>query len=127
MVEVRQRTAPVKPPKAPRAPKAPSRAIEVHGEEGYITVKRARLNVGKPIHEKEDYETVMVPSFTGPVARVKVMSSVTRNLGDYNSVKVEVGLDLPCYETDIEHTYNQAADWVSAKIESELEEGSSNG
>ena len=124
MAECRQRVAPVKPPKAPRAPK---RTIEVQGEQGYILVKRAKLNMGKAIHEKEDYETVMVPSFTGPVARVKVMSSVTRNLGDYNSVKVEVGLDLPCYECDIEHTYNQAADWVSAKIESELEEGSSNG
>jgi len=114
---LRERKAPVKAP--------PARILDVEGAEGFITVKRGRFNMGKLIFEKEDLDTITVPWFNGPIARVKISSSTTRNLGDYNSVKVEVSLDLPCYAVpgEIEHTYNQAADWVCAKIESELDDG----
>jgi hypothetical protein len=70
----------------------------VHNHEGYIRVMRASYD-GKQVidgpHEAE--EKVNVPIFGTAAARVGVTASATRNLGNYNSARVEVSVELPCY------------------------------
>jgi hypothetical protein len=67
-------------------------------------------------------ETIEVPRFETPPAYVRVSGGVTRNLGDYNSAKVEVSVQLPCYpeETEIDRAYRYASDLVDNLIRREM-------
>ncbi len=44
--------------------------------------------------EEETKETVQVPVFGTEVARIRVNAGTTRNLGDYNSARVDVMIEM---------------------------------
>ncbi len=88
------------------------RAVSI--PEGVIEVTR----FGYPGAE-EEVETLQVPKFEGPVAFVRVEGSVTRNMGDYNSVRVAVMIELPCYPTVAD--VDRAHGWCSAKVDEKIQ------
>lgn len=51
-------------------------------------------------------------------AYVTISMGLTRNLGNYESVKLHVGVTLPCAPTseDIDATYQEGKGWVDARI-----------
>ena len=53
--------------------------------------------------------------------KARVSYSITRtiNLGNYESVKVQVGLETQCDSAHKDETYNQIKDWVDGQIEEE--------
>lgn len=46
----------------------------------------------------------------------------TKNLGNYESVRVEVSLVLPTYTENVEHAYKVAKDWADEKLSEAVEE-----
>lgn len=107
---------------APRArsrtrtrPKPKARALDV--PTGTMEVSRRGLGA-----ESEEAETIRVPAFEGPVGRVRVEGSVTRNMGDFNSVRVAVAIEMPCYpvEAEVDACYAWCSTKVDAKIAEEL-------
>ena len=59
-------------------------------------------------------------------AFVTVGAAATKNMGDYNSVKCDVRLTMPCHprlagKGGIEETYAAASAWVDEKVQAELE------
>lgn len=111
---VRTRTRP--PPK--KAAPQSRRQMDLHVPEAKMRVKR--VVYGQEV-EREDI--LDVPAFHGPVAYVRVGGSVTKNLGDYNSAKVEVSVSLPCYPTpeEIDRTYREASLMVDGYVGRELD------
>lgn len=89
------------------------RALDV--PEGTIEVVGAGYD-GNPEH----VETIRVPKFEGPVAYMRVEGSVTRNMGDYNSVRVAVMVEMPCYPTNAE--VDRCYLWCSEKVEDKIQE-----
>ncbi len=81
---------------------------------GTMEVTRAGYS-GDP----EETETVQVPKFEGEASRVRVEGSITRNMGDYNSIRIAVMVEMPCYpsESDVDRCY----DWCSAKVEDKIQ------
>lgn len=55
----------------------------------------------------------------GAPALVEVSIGLTRNLGNYESVRLHVGITLPCpaNATDIDNAYDEAKGWVDTRIE----------
>lgn len=51
-------------------------------------------------------------------ALVNVSMGLTKNLGNYESLKIQIGITIPCLPTgeDIEATYEQAKAWVDEKV-----------
>ena len=83
--------------------------------EGFLHVKRTCYG-----REEESDEVVRVPDLAGQLngvqpARVRIGGSVTRNLGDYNSARVEVMMELPCLP-EVEEM-RRVADLISAEID----------
>lgn len=65
-------------------------------------------------------ETPFVPIQTqGTPALVEVSIGLTRNLGNFESVRLHVGLTLPCNpsEEEINSAYEEAKGWVDTRIE----------
>jgi hypothetical protein len=96
----------------------PPRKLDLTGGEGTVTVLRTAYG-----QERTATEHVRVPVFSTEPARVRVSGSVTRNLGDYNSARVEVTVELPCYpeDSEIRRTYEYASQLLDDLIPKELE------
>ena len=79
-------------------------------------------NEANPDSHDEHEEVVSVPIFNTDPARVMVLGGITRNMGEFNFVKVEVSVDIPCYPetSEIDRAYNLASDIVEEKIQREL-------
>lgn len=93
-------------------------------EEGTILVRRAAYG-----NEQETTDRVRVPMFRTPPARVRLSGSVTRNLGDYNSARVEVMIEMPCYpeESEIRRVYDWASSLLDELIPQELAKATGEG
>lgn len=61
-------------------------------------------------------EVVSQTVFSEPTCNVGVQAGMTINVGNYNSVKVGVTLNMPCLEKDIDATFDKASQWVDAKM-----------
>jgi hypothetical protein len=83
---------------------------------------------GRFVHKGEEYdstskeETVLVHDFKGPVARVRRGYGLTMNLGNYESARFDVVLEVPCYVEDIDAADEFAKKWVEKRCEAEVAE-----
>lgn len=86
-------------------------------QQGILTVSRTAY--GRTVERQESIE---VAAFLTDPARVRVSGGVTRNLGDYNSARVEVTVELPCYATEMEirAAYSYASELVDSMVGLEL-------
>lgn len=105
--------------RAPRQVDAEGAApgAEQQGAIAYIYTKRTVYG-----NEVENSEQVRVPVFNCDPARIRVGGAATKNLGDYNSAKVEVSIDLPALPelTEMVRAYQIASDLVDQMVRNEL-------
>jgi hypothetical protein len=80
--------------------KAPAPAKEEAAESGKITVTRT---YGEQTDQAD--EELEIVRFVGPVAHASVNIGVTRNVGNFESVKVGVMVTLPCYAEEIDDAF----------------------
>jgi hypothetical protein len=96
-------------PKRSRPKKAPQPTVHVEHRQGGTVVNETQSSPVQPE--------------PGPgEARVYVEGSVTHNMGDYNSVRVAVGVSFPCPATNmaVDETYEYLSGKVDELLESEL-------
>ena len=69
-------------------------------------------------------ETVGDLEYGEDLANVGLTLSYTKNLGNFNSVKVQVSLHRPCENIDpeIEATFAKVEDWVDTKMQAIVSE-----
>lgn len=86
--------------------------------DGTVTVEKTGQ---APITESE---TIGDVASTQPMANVGYSVAMTKNLGNYESVKITASIHLPCLPTEqeIEDTYIAAKDWVEGKINQAMSE-----
>lgn len=86
------------------------------GKEAIGTVSKT-FNDGSVVDETEVVKEAVL--MDQPPANVGVSCGVTRNIGNYESLKFQVTINIPCVADaqDIEDTYEQAKNWVDGKID----------
>lgn len=70
------------------------------------SVQEEKIPVGEP------------EQFSGPTANVGFSFGMTKNLGNFNNLKYQVSLHIPCLATaeEIEQAYEEAKNWVDSKV-----------
>jgi len=66
-----------------------------------------------------DEDVIAVHEFRTEPARVMVDYSLTMNLGNYESAKIGVSMQVPCYTEEVDEAYAFAQSWVTARLEKE--------
>ncbi|UOX39968.1 hypothetical protein [Vibrio phage V-YDF132] len=74
------------------------------------------------VHEKEIPVSMPEKEFTQPTANVGYSAGITKNLGDFNSMKIQVSLHMPCYVHEVEPTFDFTRKFVDDKINEVLED-----
>lgn len=107
----------LKTAKKPAAKPAPKVAITAPPQELQNAVAEI-VTTHKDGSQTSETEEVATASGKGPFANVGVRASRTFNLGDYQSLKVEISLNVPCPVEvgEIEETYTFATGWVDGKM-----------
>ncbi len=79
----------------------------VHSEKGQVVTEQTQQElVGEPV-------TLM----DGPHASIEVSTSLTINLGKFNSVKVGVGITLPAALNELDDVFEYGRSWMNQKME----------
>ena len=55
-------------------------------------------------------------------ATINAEMGVTVNIGNFESVRVYVGVTVPCYKEEIEDAFHWAKDFAEAKVKTEVAE-----
>jgi hypothetical protein len=105
--------------------------------EGKAAIRRARtprpdrqvaeevLTVTKTLVGGEERDTktkLSVKPFLSEPAYVRVSQGMTKNMGNYESLRVDVAITLPCYPEEVEEVLPKLGDKVAAYLERELKE-----
>lgn len=76
--------------------------------------------------EEVEYERSVHKFVTEP-ARVKRSYGLTVNLGNYESARVEVGVEVPCYKEEVSEADAFAAQFCEERLEEEVAKFKENG
>jgi hypothetical protein len=96
----------------------PTRRTEERGH-GYV---RTSVSDRQGVYHEEDREVeVLRAKFSeeDPPAFVKVSAGLTINMGNFESLRVDCAVTLPCKRTDLEAAYRTASDFVSERVSEE--------
>ena len=104
---------------------ARTRRPALAGRPGTIVVRRADYRAGEELDSNEESSEVAVPFFGEvEVGRVRVGGGVTRNMGDFNSVRLDVAVELPCLPVaeEVERAYGIASRMVEGYLRREMDQ-----
>ena len=91
------------------APKRNLRNIE-----GFVSRKEAGMD------KTSSHVSQGIKSDGKPMGEVRVEIGNTINLGNYSSVRVSVGISVPCSADDLEKAYRHALTWTKGKMEEQV-------
>lgn len=94
----------------------------IEGKTGSLVVTVKRTQAGSVLEDTEKRESIEITTFVTNPAYVTFACSTTKNMGNYESLRMEVRVSLPCYIEEIDEMYNTAKDWVDTRLDKELSE-----
>jgi len=87
-----------------------------------ITVtKQYKLQSGEAEADPTN-ETIEVTKFDTEPAKVRVGFGLTINLGNYESARLDVSVEVPCYKEQVDDAYAAAKGWVEERVQEEVAE-----
>ena len=93
---------------------------------GKLTVTESRKNgkTKRETHEESVSESVDPPvkARGGPMATVKYANGITINMGDFNSQRIDVGIELPSPVGAISKTWDFAEKMVEKRLQKKVDE-----
>jgi len=93
---------------------------------GKATISKVFKSGGQVVSETESNEEVGESQlYNQPTCNVGVSVGVTKNTGNFNSLKIQVSLHMPCYVEEIDPVYEYTKEWVDNKMDAivaEIEE-----
>ena len=101
-------------------PKKNDTDSQIKTENGLLYVSR-HYN-GEEESEDASESIIEIKDFETTPARVNLKYGLTMNMGNYESVRVDVGIDIPCYVEEIDAAYKKAQEFVIEKINQEKNE-----
>jgi len=70
---------------------------------------------------KEEFEELDVQVFATDPAYVEASAGVTKSLRQYESLRVDVTMRLPCYTERVDETFAYVAGWVADRLYDEVD------
>lgn len=83
--------------------------------EGRITVTRSKS--GEEKSRDVDREVVGDVVSSEPLGNVGLSIGRTKNLGSYESARVEVSIHIPCTLAEVDEAFESAEEWVVEKLD----------
>lgn len=69
----------------------------------------------------DEYEEIEVQKFQVEPAYIFVKAGTTKSLRQFESLRVDVSAQIPCYMEKMDETFSYGADWVADKLMDEVD------
>ncbi len=86
-----------------------------------VKVYRTVNKSGLVLKDEEEQEVIGVHKFITDPAFVRVSAGVTKNMGNYESLRIDVAISVPCYREEVVLTTKVVSDMVSVRLEKEID------
>lgn len=93
------------------------RGTEATTHDAVVTVMASGVGI-----DEEKRKVIEVRKFETEPAYVRINAGVTKNLGNYESLRVDVAITVPCYVEEIEKVQKRTAEMVASMLDEEVEE-----
>lgn len=97
-------------------------ALEERNVQSKATITVRRTKIDNVLEDSFDEETITVRKFQTEPAYVSVRAGLTLNRGNYESLRLDIGVKIPCYVEEISEIEKQASDWVDVRMSEKLDE-----
>lgn len=87
-----------------------------------VTIHTQRLKSRSIIESDEQEYELDAEIFQTDPAYVRVAHGVTKSIGDYESLRIDVAVTVPCYREAIDRTAEDAGEQAALVLERELDE-----
>jgi len=61
------------------------------------------------------------------MVRLKYSRGMTVNLGNFESLRIDIGIEMECAQSEVPATYDRMRQWVDRNLDAQLRKGESNG
>ena len=85
-----------------------------------IKVERTHIYEGQETTTVAEDDQIMVGLFQTSTASVSVKKGFTKNMGNYESVRVDVMITCPCYKEEIDPVYEEVDAVVDEMVEEQI-------
>jgi hypothetical protein len=93
-------------------------AITIKNKQGVADTTVEHKHKGETVTQGNTTEKVGEEAMlTGALCEVGVEASLTINLGNFNSTRLQTSLKVPCPHVEIDEVWEFARDWVNDKME----------
>jgi hypothetical protein len=99
-----------------RAPKPEKLAVE---DSKRISIE---LRQGKDTTEENETIEKDVHLFITDPAYIRVNAGVTKNMGNFESLRVDVSITMPCYREAVEEVFEVLSDKVATLLDNEVDQ-----
>jgi hypothetical protein len=83
---------------------------------------KVHVSVAPPGADSKHKEEVLeVRKFVTEPAYVRVSAGVTRSTGNYESMRIDVAISMPCYAEQVDDTVAAVSDMVAARLDVEID------
>jgi len=91
-------------------------------ESSSINIRRTYKESGVTMNESQDEDiiTVRVPPKGVPLGRARAAARMTVNMGNYETVQLEVSIELPCVPEEINECYRYCKELVDSHLNKEI-------
>jgi hypothetical protein len=96
--------------------------MELSSTLGQVSVEVQRTQIGDVLEDSAKEELIKVTPFMTDPASVTVGAGVTKNMGNYESLRIFVQMTVPCYKEELDDIYPKVRDLVDKKLEAEMAE-----
>jgi hypothetical protein len=93
--------------------------VEVQLSRAFVT---RQFKTADKVKTEENEEVLEVHRFVTEPAKVGLEYGITLNLGGYESARVSVLVQMPCYREEVDAAYDHAKQWAEKRIKSEIDE-----
>jgi hypothetical protein len=122
---------PAESPAQNPAPEVPDALVENPGVDAapraearrQVTVRKM-YKTGQVVTKEDNSEVdiqIGIPVVNVPMAEVEAHSSMTINMGNFESVKLELSVRLPCYPEELADAFRAAKNFVDTHLNSEVQ------
>lgn len=88
---------------------------------GAETIEKISVVTSSEKDKTDSRKVRAIRKFESEPAYVRINTGMTKNLGNYESLRIDVSLTVPCYPEEIEQVFDKVSDDVAALLAREMQ------
>ncbi len=101
-------------------PPRKTEAVKAVGAGTTITVERSLTRDNAVVNSESESDTISIHQFATEPASTGVSLGITINIGNFESVRIDVTCKVPCYTEELPQAFEFAQNFAEARLQEQI-------